>query len=269
MRPLLLAVLLLASGLAQAAQQGAQRVVALAPSLSEIMVELGAGERLVGVLDAGPRLPALAHLPSLGRYGQLNLEALLALQPDLILLWPDSVGPAMHAQLRALGIPLIETQPHSLDELAGQLETIGAAVGHAGQGTRLAARLRQRLADLAARHARAEPLTVFYQVWDRPLYTLGGRQIISDALRLCGARNVFADLQLPAPQVSVEAVLARDPAVILVGEPGQAAAWQDWPQLTAVQRGQVWEVPDEGIERPSFQMLGATEKLCALLDTAR
>ena len=269
MRPLLLAVLLLAGGLAQAAAPGAQRVVALAPALSEIMVELDAGERLVGVLDAGPRPPSLGHLPSLGRHGQLNLEALLVLQPDLILLWPDSVGPAMHEQLRSLGIPLFESEPHSLEELADQLQAIGAAVGHGEQGARLAAELRQRLTALAARHARHEPLRVFYQVWDRPLYTLGGRQIISDALRLCGARNLFADLQLPAPQVSVEAVLARDPAVILVGEPGQAAAWQDWPQLTAVQRGQVWEVPDKGLERPSFQMLAATEKLCALLDRAR
>lgn len=269
MRRLLLAVLLLGAALAQATEPNARRVVALAPSLSEIMVELGAAERLVGVLDGGPRLPALAHLPSLGRHGQLNLEVLLSLQPDLVLLWPDSVGPAMHAQLRTLGIPLIEAQPHDLDELAGQLAAIGAAVGHGAEGERLAARMRAGIAALRARYAGSAPLAVFYQVWDRPMYTLGGRQIISDALRLCGARNVFEDLALPAPQVGVESVLARDPAVILVGEPGQAGAWQAWPQLTAVRRGQVWEVPDEGIERPSFQMLAATAKLCELLDRAR
>lgn len=269
MRRLLFAVLLLASALVQAGQDGARRVVALAPSLSEIMVELGAAERLVGVLDGGPRPPALAHLPSLGRHGQLSMESLLSLQPDLILLWPDSVGPAVQVQLQSLGIPLIEAQPHSLNELAGQLAVIGAAVGHAEEGERLAARMRAGVRELALRHARAEPLTVFYQVWERPMYTLGGQQIISDALRLCGARNVFGDLALPAPQVSVESVLARDPAVILVGEPGQAGAWQAWPQLTAVRRGQVWEVPDEGLERPSFQMLAATAKLCALLDRAR
>jgi vitamin B12 transport system substrate-binding protein len=269
MRRLLLFVLLLAAPLVQAEQDGARRVVALAPSLSEIMLELDAAERLVGVLDGGPRLPALAHLPSLGRHGQLSMETLLSLQSDLILLWPDSVGPAVRAQLLSLGIPLIEAQPHSLDELAGQLAVIGAAVGHAEQGERLAARMRAGVRELAARHARAEPLTVFYQVWDRPMYTLGGKQIISDALRVCGARNVFDDLELPAPQVSVESVLARDPAVILVGEPGQMEVWQAWPQLTAVRRSQVWEVPDEGLERPSFQMLAATERLCRLLGGAR
>ena len=268
MRALLFAVLLLGAALAQAAGGGAQRVVALAPSLSEIMLELEAGDRLVGVLDGGPRPPALAHLPSLGRYGQLNLEALLALRPDLILLWPDSIGPAMQTQLRGLGIPLIEAQPHSFDELAGQLAAIGAAVGHAEQGERLAAQLREGARALAARYARSEPLPVFVQVWDRPLYTLGGRQIISEALRLCGARNLFADLALPAPVVGVEAVLARDPAVILIGEPGQGDAWQAWPQLAAVRRGQVWQLPDKGLERPSFQMLGATARLCELLERA-
>ena len=171
MRRLLLAVLLLAGGLARAAAapDGAQRVVALAPSLSEIMLELDAAERLVGVLDGGPRPPALAHLPSLGRYGQLDLEALLAAQPDLVLLWPDSVGPAMHAQLRTLGIPLIEAQPHDLDELAGQLAAIGAAVGHGAEGERLAARMRAGIAALRARYAGSAPLAVFYQVWDRPM----------------------------------------------------------------------------------------------------
>lgn len=272
-RPALLLLLVLLvvvlPGLPARADEGARRVVALAPSLSEIVVELGASERLVGVLDGGPRPPGLEHLPSLGRHGQLNLEVLLSLQPDLILLWPDSVGPAMQAQLRGLGIALIEAQPHSFDELAGQLAQIGAALGHRDAGERLAERMRAGARSLAARYARSEPLAVFYQVWDRPMYTLGGRQIVSDALRLCGARNVFADLALPAPQVGVEAVLGRDPAVILVGTPAQAQGWQDWPQLRAVRKRQVWLVPDRGLERPSFQMLAATARLCELLSRAQ
>ncbi len=110
---------------------------------------------------------------------------------------------------------------------------------------------------------------MFYQVWQQPLYTLGGKQIVSDALEVCGARNVFAGLTLPAPQVSVEAVLAKDPQVILLSDVQQAEAWQAWPQLQAVRLGQVWAVPDSGLERPSFQMLGALEQLCQQLQKAR
>ena len=131
------------------------------------------------------------------------------------------------------------------------------------------AAFRKRVAELERRYSGRPRVRVFYQVWDKPLYTLGGKQIVSDALKVCGAENVFADLSLPAPQVGIEAVLQRDPAVILVSEPSQADAWKAWPQLTAVRLGQVWPVPDRGLERPSFQMLAATAKLCRLLDAAR
>lgn len=247
----------------------AERVVSLAPSLSEIVVELDAAELLVGVLDGGERPPALAHLPSVGRYGQLEMESLLQLQPDLVLLWPDSIGPAQRQQLQAFGIPLLIAEPRDLAHLAEQFAEIGTRIGRAEQGRRLRQRFGERLAELRARYRRERPLRVFYQIWDTPLYTVGGRQIISDALRVCGAANVFADLALPAPQVSIEAVLQRDPEVILAGSGAQLDAWRRWPRLAAVARQQLWPVPDLGLERPSFQMLAATEKLCERLAGAR
>lgn len=247
----------------------AERLVSLAPSLSEIVLELDASELLVGVLDGGERPPALAHLPSVGRYGQLEMESLLQLQPDLVLLWPDSIGPAQRRQLEDFGIPLLIAEPRSLAHLAEQFAEIGTRIGRAEQGRRLRRRFGERLAELAARYRRERPLRVFYQVWDKPLYTVGGRQIISDALRVCGGENVFADLELPAPQVSVEAVLQRDPEVILAGSGAQLDAWRRWPDLAAVARDQLWPVPDIGLERPSFQMLAATEQLCERLAEAR
>lgn len=262
----LLALLLLCLALPASAQL---RVVSLAPSLTEIMLDLGAGGLLVGVLDGGERPSSLAGLPSVGRYGQLQAESLLSLKPDLVLLWPDSVGAAGREQLKKFSVPQLVVEPRNLQQLADAFVEIGARVGRAEAGRQLARRFESGLADLRKRHRRDVPLKVFYQVWDKPLYTLGGSQIVSDALKVCGAENVFADLSLPAPQVGIEAVLQRDPAVILVSEPGQAAAWKAWPQLTAVKRGQVWPVPDRGLERPSFQMLGATAKLCQLLESAR
>jgi vitamin B12 transport system substrate-binding protein len=262
----LLAFLLLCLALPATAQL---RVVSLAPSLTEIMLDLGAGDLLVGVLDGGDRPAALADLPSVGRYGQLQPESLLALKPDLVLLWPDSVGPAGREQLKKFPVPQLVVEPRSLEQLADAFAEIGERVGRAEQGRQMAERFQTGLAELRQRHHRDAPLKVFYQVWDKPLYTLGGKQIVSDALKVCGAENVFADLSLPAPQVGIEAVMQRDPAVILVSEPSQVDAWKAWPQLTAVKRGQVWPVPDRGLERPSFQMLDATGKLCRLLDSAR
>jgi vitamin B12 transport system substrate-binding protein len=245
-----------------------ERVVSLSPALDELMLELGAGEQLVGVLGTRERPAALAALPSVGEYGQVQIETLLSLKPQLVLLWPDSIGSAQRQQLRRLGLQLYEVQPHSLDELAAQVVALGQRIGRAERGQQLAAEFRRQLAHLRQRYRREPPLRVFYQVWDSPLYSIGGRQIISDALRVCGAENLFSDLTLAAPQINLETLLVRDPEVILTSEPQLLAAWQTWPQLQAVKRGQVWSIPDRGLERPSLQMLKATERLCELLQTA-
>ena len=264
MRALLFALCLLTLPLS-----AAERVISLAPSLSEIMLDLDAADLLVGVLEGDERPAALAHLPTVGRYGQLEFERLLQLAPDLILIAPGSVPPAQQAQLRGFGIPLLVVEPARLDQLAEAFILIAERIGRAERGERLAAEFRAELAGLRQRYRRERPLAVFYQVWHQPLYTIGGEQLIGDALAVCGARNLFDDLPQPAPQVSVEAVLARDPDVILGGSNAELSAWQAWPQLHAVRMDQVWAVPDKGLERPSWQMLGAIEQLCVLMAEAR
>ncbi|MDU9391179.1 cobalamin-binding protein [Pseudomonas sp. zfem002] len=264
MRGVLLLVLLACAG----ALAAAPRVVSLAPSLTEIVIELQAADLLVGVLDAGERPAALAQVPSVGRYGQLDLERLLSLKPDLILLWPASVPPAQRAQLERLGIALYSAEPHDLDSLVEQIASIGERLGRAEAGRQRAAELRARLDELRQHYHREQPRRVFYQVWDKPLYTVGGGQIISDALKVCGARNLFDDLKLPAPQVSIESVLLRDPQVIVVGDPAQLKGWTNWPQVSAVRDGRLLVVPDKGLERPSGQMIEATARLCEALARA-
>ena len=246
MRVWLAALLLTVSFSAQAVS----RVVSLSPSLSEMVVELGAADLLVGRLEAGEPLPELAGVPSVGRYGQLDMERLLSLQPDLLLLWPGSVGVA---------------EPASLDQLADQVEALAIALGRPQRGRELATQLRQRLAQLREQYRTDVPVRVFYQVWDQPLYTIGGGQIISDALAVCGASNIFDHLKLPAPQVGIESVLQRNPEVIIAGTQAQLDAWKAWPQIDAVKHGRLLLLADKGLERPSGQMLEATARLCEQL----
>ena len=248
---------------AQAAEPP-QRVVSLAPSMTEMLLELGVAERLVGVLDAGERPTASQQVPSVGRYGQLDVERLLAVQPDLILLWPGAVPPAQRELLRGLGLLLYSAEPHTLDELIQQIDALAERLGVPDKGRAYTAHLHQRLAALRERYRRAQPIRVFYQVWDAPLYTLGGQQVISDALRTCGARNLFDDVTVAAPLVSVEAVLARRPQVIVGGSAAQLERWRTLvdPDTRLIL------VPDAGLERPSGQMIEATAQLCAALDPA-
>lgn len=243
------------------------RVVSLAPSMTEVMLELDAQDLLVGVVDGGEPRPPVQGVPSVGRYGQLNIERLLALKPDLLLLWPGSVAPAQRQQLRELGIATFTGEPHTLDEVIEQIQAIAVRLGRADAGQRYTGGLRARLAQLRQRHHRQRPLRAFYQVWDQPLYTVGGGQVISDALAVCGARNVFAELPQPAPQVSVESVLARDPELIVAGDAAQLRKWEAWSGIAAVAGKRLLVLPDKGLERPSGQMIEATARLCALIDT--
>ena len=149
--------------------------------------------------------------------------------------------------------------------MADQVEALAAALERPARGRVLAGQLRQRLAGLRAQYQRDQPVRVFYQVWDQPLYTIGGGQIISDALVVCGAKNVFDDLKLPAPQVSIESVLQRNPEVIIASTQAQLDAWKAWPQIEAVKHGRLLLLADKGLERPSAQMLEATAKLCEQL----
>jgi vitamin B12 transport system substrate-binding protein len=261
MRRLLLCLLLLTAWHVNAAE----RVISLAPSLTEIVIELDAADLLVGVLDGGERPAPVATLPSVGRYGQLQMEQLLSLRPDLLLLWPGSVSIAQRDQLQRLNIPTFVAEPHTLDELADQIEQVGVRLGRAERGRQVAHAFRGRLSALRQRYQRAVPVSVFYQVWDQPLYTVGGGQIISDALSVCGARNVFADLKQPAPQVSLEAVLQHNPDVVVAGSTSQLSVWKAWPSLKA----RFVVVPDKGLERPSGQMLAAVAKLCEALSPER
>lgn len=242
--------------------QAAERVISLAPSLTEMMLDLQSEQALVGILDGGKRPEAVRNVPSVGGFGQFDLETMLTLQPDLILHWPGSISDLQLKQLRQLGVPIFTSNPQTMDELAEQFAMLGALVGAQQRGIELSVQLQQKLAHMRERYHRDVPLRIFYQVWDAPMYTLGGEQIISDALRVCGAENIYADLKLPAPQVSVESVLARNPDVILLGSKRLAQMWQAWPTIRAVQREQVLEVPDRGLERPSLQMFAALEQLC-------
>ena len=242
--------------------QAAERVISLAPSLTEMMLDLQAEDKLVGILDGGVRPAELVDVPSVGGFAQFELETLLSLQPDLVLYWPGSISDMQLKQLRQLHIPIFNAYAQTMDELAAQFAELGQMLGAEQRGKQLTAELQDKLAQMRSRYQRPAALQVFYQVWDTPMYTLGGAQIISDALRVCGAENMYADLALPAPQVRLESVIARNPEVILLGSARLAKTWEAWPVLHAVARGQVLEVPDHGLERPSLQMFDALEQLC-------
>jgi len=252
----------------------AARVVSLAPHLTELLYAAGAGARLVGAVDYSDFPPQAMALPRVGSSAGIDLEALLALRPDLVVAWPDSSSERTLARLTALGLPVYRSEPRALEDIARTLERLGRLTGSESAAALAARGFRARAAELERRYAERAPVRVFYEIWDRPLMTVNGEHVISKVLRLCGGRNVFAELPVLAPSIDREAVLRADPEVIvasaLQGErPAWLEAWSAYPGLTAASRGNLYAVPPELIQRHTPRLLDGAERLCAILEKAR
>lgn len=242
-----------------------QRIISLTPHLTELLFAVGAGAQLVGV-DSASDYPAAARtLPRVGDYSRIRFERILALKPDLILVWVGGNRAADIHGLKQMGVPVLHTQATRLDDVARLLRLIGQASGHAKAGEAAARDFSVRLAALQERSARKPPVSVFYQVWDRPLMTVGGSHWISDALTVCGARNVFADLRGLSPVVSREAVLKRAPELIVSGSdaPDMRRLWQRFASLPAVKNDAFVRVDADRLHRLTPRLLEGVAALCA------
>jgi len=252
----------------------AQRIVSLAPHVTETLFAAGAGGKIVGAVDYSDHPEAAKKIPRVGGYSKLDLEAVAALKPDLVIGWASGNAPAHIDKLRALGIPVYLAQPERIDDVAVNLERYGGLAGTQTTARAAAAAFRARLAALREKYAGAPKVRVFYQIWKQPLTTVGGRQVITDVIRLCGGENVFADLKPLAPKVSVEAVLAANPEVIVASGMGEARPewvddWRQWPGLTAVKRDNLYFIPPDLIQRHTPRLVEGAARLCEQLETAR
>ncbi|MBK9115568.1 MAG: cobalamin-binding protein [Betaproteobacteria bacterium] len=251
----------------------AQRIVSLAPHATELLFAAGAGHAVVGVVAHSDWPPAARALPRVGDAAALDLERIVALAPELIVAWPYTT-PAQLAALRAQRIAVFVSDPKSIAGIADDVEKLGALAGTKGTAQPVAAALRARRAALAAQFAAAPRVSVFYEVWHEPLYTVGGRHLISEAIATCGGDNVFAALTLPAPSVTVEAVVAARPDVIVGGaddggRPPWLDAWKRWPAIPAVRDGNLFAADGNLLHRPGPRFLDGVAALCADLDLAR
>jgi iron complex transport system substrate-binding protein len=231
----------------------------------------GAGGQLIATVQYSSEPAAARAVPRIGDVATIDMERLVALRPEVVIAWPAGGNPAQRAKIAALGIPLYQQQVARLADLPGSLRRLGALAGTGPVAEQTAAALEARLGALERTYAAATPLrqqpTVLLQVWNRPIYTVGGRHLMSDALALCGARNVFADLPEPGPLVDTEAVIARNPDIILAAAPtGEGATWvADWqrfPGLAAVRNHRVVAFENQALSRLGPSVLDATEELC-------
>jgi len=254
--------------------RAAQRIISLAPHLTELLFVAGAGGKMVAAVEYSNFPMAAQKLPRIGSYAAFDIERIAALKPDLVVAWGSGNPPGQVKQIERLGIPVFVSEPQRLEDIAPSLERLGMLAGTASTAREAARAFEAQRAALAARHAGKRTVGVFYEIWNQPLMTVGGDHLISAVLALCGGRNVFAALTQPAAAIGLEAVLRADPEVIVASGMGEERpewldAWRRWPQLTAVQRNNLFFVPPDLLQRHTPRILDGAERLCAALDTAR
>ena len=285
MKKLLLATALMAANCAQAAvtvrdddgqlvtlARPAQRVISMAPHVTELLFAAGGGERIVGAVDYSDYPEAAKAIPRVGSNREVDIERVLSLKPDLIVVWRHGSSERQIDLLRQLNIPLYHSEPKKLDAIADNVVNMGKLLGTETAANAAAQDLRQKLATLRARYANRPPVRVFYQVWDKPLYTLNGAHIVSDALKVCGGENIFASQKVTAPVVGTEAVLQADPEAVFSTaekEQGGAGLWRKYPNMKATRQGNLFTIDGHLVNRAGPRMIQGTASLCELLETAR
>lgn len=252
----------------------AQRIVALGPHITEQLFAIGAGDRIVGTTEYADFPLAANRIPRVARAHSVDLEAVAALQPDLVILWGSGFPPAVAAALRRLQVAVYVNEPGALDSIATSMQRLGELTGHPMAAANAAAQFRQRIDTLRERYASRAPVRVFYQIWQQPLMTLSGRHVLSEAIRVCGGRNVFESLAPIAPQVSAEAVLAADPQLIATAEPdarpgGALDSWRRFEGLSAVRLNQLVTLDANKLNRHAPRLAEEIGALCRHIDTAR
>ena len=253
--------------------QPARRVVALAPHLTELVFAAGGGERLVGVLRYSDFPPAARAVPVVGDAFALNLERIAQLKPDLVLVWQSGLGERQRAQLRALGLPVYESEIRRIDDIVSTLRRLGTLLGTPATANAAGADVTQRWNTLYARYSTRPPVRVFYQLWYQPLMTINGEHLIAQAIAACGGVNVFATLPGLTPTVSWEAAAQADPQVIAGARVDAQARpqgrWAELKQVDAVKHQRYALLPPDLLGRMGPRFVDGAQMLCEALDKAR
>jgi iron complex transport system substrate-binding protein len=256
----------------------AQRIISLAPHATELLFAAGANRALIGVSDYSNFPEAAKKIPSVGSAFALDIERVIALKPDLIVVWGTGGAKILARQLREQHLTVFESEPRDFEAVASSIERFAKLADTSAVGDAAAAGFRARLQSLHSSYqlsAKQTPLKVFYQIWQQPLMTLNGEHLISQLLHLCGGENIFSALKEINPTVSLEAVLAANPDVIMsTGDDQQSKAnlfekWRPFQQLNAVRHANLFAVNDDWMSRPGPRILDATEAVCKYLQTAR
>jgi len=251
-----------------------QRVISLAPHVTEMLFSAGAGDKVVGVVAYSDFPKAALSIESVGSYHAVNVEKIIKLNPDLIIAWKTGNRSKDIEKLQQLGFKIIYSEPYKLNDIPKEIRYFGQVLHTQETADKVATRLENKLDLLSTANQNKTKVTAYYQIWNSPMMTINGEQTISQAMRICGANNVFSDLPILASEVNIESVIKRNPDTILLGgqkevQQGWFDAWLKWSNINAVKTQQIYLLQADTFQRPTERLIEGIEGLCQKIDLVR
>lgn len=252
--------------------QPAQRIVTLAPNLTELVYAAAAGDRLAGVARFSDYPPEARKLPVVSDAVMFDLERMLLLRADLVLAWDSGTPPEAIARIERAGLPVFVAAAAKLEDIALNLDAVARLAGTTAAAKPQQQRFTTALAALRARRHAGTPPRVFYEIWDRPLMTVNNRHLIGEIIALCGGVNVFGGERQLTPEVSREALVASRPDLVLGGTSADkpqdfAARWRALPP--PMNGWPAHHVTADLIQRPTPRIIDGAREVCTRIDAVR
>lgn len=250
-------------------ERPASRIISLAPNITELIYAAGAGDLLVGVSSMSDYPREASRIPVIGNFAAVDLERIVRFQPDLVIAWQTGNANLDLRKFERLGMPLYLTETRALEDIPKVIRDIGRLTGREGSAETAASQFTQELAKIKSRRTLRRQPKVFYEVWHEPLMTVNGKHNISKIITRCGGVNIFSDLKMLTPRVSIEDILIAQPDAIVTTRALSDAIkiWSAYPSLNAVKANHIFSIPADYLHRATPRILEGARRLCAFLDS--
>lgn len=251
-----------------------QKIIALAPHVVEVLFDIGVGNRIVATTDHSDFPEQANSIPRVGNYARLKIEKILAYQPDLIIAWRTGNPSDDLERLEQLGLKVIYSDPIHLSDVAKELRLFGKLTGSSELAEQKAVEFEQKLSALKQQYQHKQTISVFYELWSKPLTTVARNAWPQQHIEICGASNPFKQLINDYPQINIEQIIVANPELIIqpmsAGEPNpDAIDWQEFKQVTAAKHQQLLKPNSDILHRMSYRLLTELEQLCLDIDKSR
>jgi len=250
-----------------------KRIISLAPHVTELLFAAGASDQIVGTVTYSDYPEAAKKIPIIGSYNRVDMEAIMAKKPDLIVAWGKGNSRNELNKLTSLGFKVFISEPKKFTDIAENIRSMGKFLGTEKYADLVVNDFLKDLHQLKKDYPPAKPVRVFYQVWNEPLMTISDEHLIGKVIKFCSGKNIFGDVNNIAPRISIEAVIEKNPDVIVTGMTKDRQLWlkqwDKWAVINAVKNKHVYPVDASLVTRQTPRVLQGTRKMCEILNKLR